>query len=264
MGWVKKIHLFNENETSEKDTTKNYSPCICLSYTPDSTSRASQPISEQSTTPSTNPSTNTPQPPTTSATATAASANVQTTSSASTTPSATTPSASATASQASAAAASTSSASSGGNAGREVLRKVEDMGFSKDAIARAVRHFQQAGKTKISADALVEKIIELDSDNSGNTATGGNPTHHEGLQTDGPEGASNYGVDADIQRAQRILSENERLKARQKCKLCKEAKVGMIFLPCGHILACTQCGSKTKNCTHCGEFIRATANVFLS
>ena len=71
-------------------------------------------------------------------------------------------------------------------------------------------------------------------------------------------------VSADFERAQRIVSENARLRARQTCKICNEAKVGMIFLPCGHITACTQCGSKTKNCSNCGEFIRATANVFLS
>ncbi|KAK7107862.1 baculoviral IAP repeat-containing protein 7-like [Littorina saxatilis] len=117
--------------------------------------------------------------------------------------------------------------------------------------------------TKISADALVEKIIELDSDDSSD-ATATNSAQRDSLQTDGPEGASNYDLDADIQRAQGIISENERLKARQKCKICKQAQVGMIFLPCGHILACTQCGPKTRNCTHCGEFIRATANVYLS
>ncbi|KAK7107857.1 hypothetical protein V1264_015700 [Littorina saxatilis] len=203
---------------------------------------------------STSPSTNAPptQNTTTEAPTTVRSVN------GSASANATASSVSATASQLSAAATP-----SGGNASREVLKKVEDMGFSKNKIARAVRHFQQAGMTKISAEALVEKIIELDLDNSSD-ATATNSAQRDGLQTDGPEGASNYDLDADIQRAQRIISENERLKTRQKCKICKQAQVGMIFLPCGHILACTQCGPKTKNCTHCGEVIRATANVYLS
>ena len=80
----------------------------------------------------------------------------------------------------------------------------------------------------------------------------------------GPEEASSLLGSVDSERAQRLVRENERLKARQTCKICREARVGMIFLPCGHIVACTQCGSKTRNCSNCGQFIRATANVYLS
>ena len=80
----------------------------------------------------------------------------------------------------------------------------------------------------------------------------------------GPEEASNLAGTADSERAQRIIRENGRLKARVRCKICREANVGMIFLPCGHIVTCTQCGSKTRNCNSCGQFIRATANVYMS
>lgn len=45
---------------------------------------------------------------------------------------------------------SSSGTSAGGNAGtsasREVLRKVEEMGFSKEDISKAVRHLQQIGE----------------------------------------------------------------------------------------------------------------------
>ncbi|XP_076466961.1 death-associated inhibitor of apoptosis 2-like isoform X2 [Babylonia areolata] len=64
--------------------------------------------------------------------------------------------------------------------------------------------------------------------------------------------------------AERIQAENEQMRATQTCRICRQARVGLIFLPCGHLLTCVRCGTQSSNCLACGQTIRATANVFLT
>lgn len=42
-----------------------------------------------------------------------------------------------------------------------------------------------------------------------------------------------------------------------------EQKVGVVFLPCGHLLACTECASALKLCALCRKTIQATVRAYL-
>ena len=37
----------------------------------------------------------------------------------------------------------------------------------------------------------------------------------------------------------------------QKCKICMEGKLEIVFIPCGHIFSCTNCAPSCKNCPLC-------------
>ncbi|KAL8593759.1 hypothetical protein ACOMHN_032365 [Nucella lapillus] len=139
----------------------------------------------------------------------------------------------------------------------QTLTAVKDMGFKREVIARAVCQLQQSGVARIEVDALLETLLALDTDGD-DQSDEEETAHNTDLQADGSHDDS-----AVQERAQRLASENERMKERNKCKICKNAKVGMIFLPCGHLAACTQCGSKMRTCSMCGDFIKGTANVYI-
>lgn len=48
------------------------------------------------------------------------------------------------------------------------------------------------------------------------------------------------------------------------CKICYRNELGVVFLPCGHIVACVDCAAALKNCAVCRKPLEATVRAFLS
>ncbi|XP_066156172.1 death-associated inhibitor of apoptosis 1-like [Euwallacea fornicatus] len=48
------------------------------------------------------------------------------------------------------------------------------------------------------------------------------------------------------------------------CKICLQQEVGVVFLPCGHIVSCVECSSALKSCPVCRKPLEATVRAFLS
>nr|XP_023022306.1 baculoviral IAP repeat-containing protein 2 [Leptinotarsa decemlineata]XP_023022307.1 baculoviral IAP repeat-containing protein 2 [Leptinotarsa decemlineata]XP_023022308.1 baculoviral IAP repeat-containing protein 2 [Leptinotarsa decemlineata]XP_023022310.1 baculoviral IAP repeat-containing protein 2 [Leptinotarsa decemlineata] len=48
------------------------------------------------------------------------------------------------------------------------------------------------------------------------------------------------------------------------CKICYKNELGVVFLPCGHVVACVDCASALKTCAVCRKPLEATVRAFLS
>lgn len=48
------------------------------------------------------------------------------------------------------------------------------------------------------------------------------------------------------------------------CKICFAKEVGVVFLPCGHIVACVDCAPALSTCAVCRKPLGATVRAFLS
>lgn len=48
------------------------------------------------------------------------------------------------------------------------------------------------------------------------------------------------------------------------CKICYADDVGVVFLPCGHLVACVKCALSLTTCAVCRQAVTATVRVFLS
>lgn len=51
---------------------------------------------------------------------------------------------------------------------------------------------------------------------------------------------------------------------RATCKICLDREVGMVFLPCGHICSCTQCGPGLIICPLCRSVIESSMRAYLA
>lgn len=58
---------------------------------------------------------------------------------------------------------------------------------------------------------------------------------------------------------QSLVFENEELKARTLCKICLDQEVRVVFLPCGHYIACIDCAASVPACPVC----RSNINCFV-
>jgi len=58
--------------------------------------------------------------------------------------------------------------------------------------------------------------------------------------------------------------EEDRPESRVMCKICMDREVGMVFLPCGHLVACTRCGPGLTKCPYCRVHIAGHVRTFLA
>lgn len=61
-----------------------------------------------------------------------------------------------------------------------------------------------------------------------------------------------------------LEEENRRLKSARECKICMSNEVGVVFLPCGHLLSCRLCASSLQICPLCRSVIKGRVRTFLS
>ena len=61
----------------------------------------------------------------------------------------------------------------------------------------------------------------------------------------------------------RLKRENETLRSNMTCKICLDARVGKLFLPCRHLVCCEECSAAVRKCPLCRERIVGTITTFL-
>ncbi|XP_014254856.1 baculoviral IAP repeat-containing protein 7-B-like isoform X2 [Cimex lectularius] len=60
-----------------------------------------------------------------------------------------------------------------------------------------------------------------------------------------------------------LEEENRKLREARLCKICMDIEVGVVFLPCGHLVTCANCAHSLKDCPLCRQLIKATVRTFL-
>ena len=55
-----------------------------------------------------------------------------------------------------------------------------------------------------------------------------------------------------------LLDENSRLREEKTCKVCMDAEVGVVFLPCGHLVVCPNCAPSLKVRNKCKDIVNTS------
>jgi hypothetical protein len=61
-----------------------------------------------------------------------------------------------------------------------------------------------------------------------------------------------------------LEEEVRKLREQTLCKICMDQQVGIVFLPCGHLVSCTRCATALSNCALCRQPIKAVVRTYLS
>nr|XP_037280999.1 baculoviral IAP repeat-containing protein 7-A-like isoform X1 [Rhipicephalus microplus] len=191
----------------------------------------------------------------------------------------------------SAVAASASTSSQGQSGGAEdgmttelaALMRSEDVQFylsqgvpAQTLRAALLKHMRSQNRGFASRDELLQVLGELltlpraSADQSPQrsatnsvtiTKVATNP-QTEGIVS-GAKNASSESLTEGLESSDLAL-ENLRLKDQRLCKVCLDAEVGVVFLPCGHLVACPACASALSDCPVCRASIRGTVRTFFS
>lgn len=68
----------------------------------------------------------------------------------------------------------------------------------------------------------------------------------------------------DVPVKQDETKESDSSNSSTLCKICFTKEVGVVFLPCGHVVACVDCAPALSNCAVCRKPLEATFRAFLS
>ncbi|GFO43308.1 baculoviral iap repeat-containing protein 7 [Plakobranchus ocellatus] len=84
-----------------------------------------------------------------------------------------------------------------------------------------------------------------------------NPGFDDGFQ------AASASVDIDKELVRNLKQENEELRMKMICKICKMKVVEIVFLPCGHLIFCIECAMNRSFCPLCKKQIKGTVHALL-
>ncbi|KAL8583259.1 hypothetical protein ACOMHN_043094 [Nucella lapillus] len=128
------------------------------------------------------------------------------------------------------------------------------LSVKKAAFVSAVKKLNQQTSSSSSTILLrdVEKELESESKNCA------------ALNDDNCTWLETY-MEADEEKLrndeEQFQRENESMLDSRRCKICLEALLGVLFLPCGHLVSCGTCAPALTSCPVCRKDIQATAHV---
>ncbi|KAH1021447.1 hypothetical protein HUJ04_010960 [Dendroctonus ponderosae] len=88
--------------------------------------------------------------------------------------------------------------------------------------------------------------------------------HHSDTNGERTARQSDLPCDFKLKKSISLEEENRILKEARQCKICMDAEVGIVFLPCGHLTTCVNCAPNLEDCPMCRSAIKATVRTFLS
>ncbi|KAJ6647353.1 Death-associated inhibitor of apoptosis 2 [Pseudolycoriella hygida] len=184
------------------------------------------------------------------------------------------------------------------------VRKVLEMGLSEERIRRVTKsRLDTLGRPYPSVETLVEAMLDstLENNNesqnspsvvenvksifgmvcnsnaSGSTNQDNRPVESNGENAQNVQTTENGHPTIPIKTETAVVAsrnispskEKEKKKNfeeenRLQCKVCFEDEVGVVFLPCGHLVTCFQCASGLSLCPLCRKSIKAYVRTYLS
>jgi len=109
---------------------------------------------------------------------------------------------------------------------------------------------------------------EMPSENAIKTAAVRCPSGDSGISSIGATNGSSCASEDenhDEKSKDTELEEDLRqLREARQCKICMDHEVGVVFLPCGHLVSCVRCATAVSVCAVCRAQIKAHVRTYFS
>ncbi|XP_067227304.1 baculoviral IAP repeat-containing protein 7 isoform X3 [Chanodichthys erythropterus] len=146
--------------------------------------------------------------------------------------------------------------STAGNITSEVLGGQSSV--AADMLSPVVQAVLQMGFQRSLVESLVQSRYLL---------TGSHYTSVSDLVTDVLQAEEEERQTGEHRPVRSDLTPEEQLRQLQEertCKVCMDKLVSMVFIPCGHLVVCTDCAASLRHCPICRAVIRGSVRAFMS
>ncbi|VDI24713.1 baculoviral IAP repeat-containing protein 7/8, partial [Mytilus galloprovincialis] len=152
-------------------------------------------------------------------------------------------------------------------------RSVLEMGYTREQALRVIQQLlrDKPGGTFTALDImtiLLEKDENLPNGSTGSTSV--NSTNTSGTSTnalllntntyenEAHEPLANSLNESNLDDAELLVEENRQLRDQRLCKICLELDASIAFLPCGHLVCCSDCAPAMRKCPICRTYVKGT------
>ncbi|KAK3096447.1 hypothetical protein FSP39_000247 [Pinctada imbricata] len=108
----------------------------------------------------------------------------------------------------------------------------------------------------LTGQLIMEEILSMEESGERTQAHSDGNGRRGCVETDGPQAATSS---SDLRS--KLVEENQAYKDMTTCKICTTEPVGIVFLPCGHLVCCPQCAPALKKCPMCRKPVKGTVRV---
>ncbi|XP_043080365.1 baculoviral IAP repeat-containing protein 7 isoform X1 [Puntigrus tetrazona] len=140
-----------------------------------------------------------------------------------------------------------------------VVQAVLQMGFQRSLVESLVQsRYLLTGSHYTSVSDLVTDVLQAEEEER----QPGEPRP----ETVGRQRTPRTQV-SEREKVRSDLSPEEQLRQLQEertCKVCMDKLVSMVFIPCGHLVVCTDCAASLRHCPICRAVIRGSVRAFMS
>ena len=154
------------------------------------------------------------------------------------------------------------------NSKESLIYELREMGFLLEAIHCAIKTVESNG-INLTLQTVANAILEMSNETSNSSEPDRQvpekttQKHQEMAINVSPKLNSNP-IDQSADASSKSLSEETAaMKEQLTCKICLDANVGIVFLPCGHIVACATCSVRLSKCPICRKFIREKVKTLM-
>ncbi|XP_055882173.1 baculoviral IAP repeat-containing protein 2-like [Biomphalaria glabrata] len=133
------------------------------------------------------------------------------------------------------------------------VKTVVDMGFPYVEVIAAAEAIKNDGNI-LSADKIFDRLV------SDNINRRPNAPKIMELKLDG---VNTETLARDTERLRSLKEQNNQLRQQTVCKICMDKEVAVVFLPCGHLVSCTDCAAAMKDCPVCRNHVRGIVRAFM-
>ncbi|XP_076467273.1 uncharacterized protein LOC143298322 [Babylonia areolata] len=86
-------------------------------------------------------------------------------------------------------------------------------------------------------------------------------TYRKELARDGLPAEEDISDDCLTAVFERLELENDAIQNETLCKMCQSKEVSVLFLPCGHLVACAECAPALRSCAICRQSVSGSVRV---
>ncbi|XP_063417932.1 baculoviral IAP repeat-containing protein 2-like [Mytilus trossulus] len=148
---------------------------------------------------------------------------------------------------------------------------VLEMGYTQEQVLRVIQQLlRDKPDGTYTATDIMSILLENDQPNVDSTYAVRHDSSANDLSLNAtsqgnnrPEPLKNDLSESNLDDAESLIEENRQLRDQRLCKICLELDASIAFLPCGHLVSCSDCAPSLRRCPMCRAFVKGTVKTFL-
>ncbi|XP_065142375.1 baculoviral IAP repeat-containing protein 7 [Paramisgurnus dabryanus] len=145
-----------------------------------------------------------------------------------------------------------------------VVQAALQMGFQRSLVESLVQsRYLLTGSHYTSVTDLVTDVLQAEEEER-QTAESSQPETVATQSNSSTGGRTQTTVRETVRSDLSPEEQLRRLQEERTCKVCMDKCVSVVFIPCGHLVVCTDCAASLRHCPICRAVVRGSVRAFMS